>query len=486
MSENTPTLVSTNPSDGSVVWRGTPAGPEDVTGAVAAARSAFPGWATTPLEERVAVVRRFAEVVESHAGELAALISAETGKTLWDSRGEVSAVIGKVPISIEAHEVRTGTRVVDLGGMTSVTRHRPHGVMAVFGPYNFPAHLPNGHIVPALIAGNTVVLKPSEQAPAVAEAMESHWREAGLPPGVLNLVQGATDTGRALAAADIDGLLFTGSARTGALLHRQFGGHPEKLLALEMGGNNALVVMAVADVTAAVAHTVLSAYLSAGQRCTCARRLVVPEGPWGDEFVGRLAVAISRITVGDPTDEVFMGPLISPAAAEGLLAAQEHLISLGAEAIVPLTRLERGPAFVRPGLLDVSGVTDPPDEEYFGPLLQVVRHRSLGHAIEIANRTRFGLSAGILTDDPTDWETFLSGVRAGVVNLNRPLTGASSRAPFGGIGVSGNHRPSAFYAADYCAHPVASIEAATLSPPPVPTGLDADVFGPSLPDEPAP
>ncbi len=479
-------LVSTSPADGSVVWSGTPATAEQVTAAVATARETFPGWAATPLAQRVALVRRYAEVVGEHSEELASLISAETGKTLWDSRGEVSAVIGKVAISIEAHEDRTGTRTIDLGGMTSVTRHRPHGVMAVFGPYNFPAHLPNGHIVPALIAGNTIVFKPSEETPAVAEAMASFWEEAGLPAGVLNVVQGAADTGRALAAADIDGLLFTGSARTGALLHRQFGGHPEKLLALEMGGNNALVVMPVADITAAVAHTVLSAYLSAGQRCTCARRLVVPEGPWGEEFVERLAGAVSRITVGDPSGEVFMGPLVSARAAEGLLAAQDRLVSLGARAIVPMSRLEMGPAFVSPGLLDVEGVTGLPDEEYFGPLLQVLRHRSLAHAVEIANDTRFGLSAGILTDDASDWQTFLSGVRAGVVNLNRPLTGASSRAPFGGVGVSGNHRPSAYYAADYCSYPVASIEATTLEPPPVPTGLDPELFTPDPPCRPAP
>ncbi len=479
-------LVSTNPADGSVIWRGEPATSADVTEAVATARGAFPAWAATPLSERVALARRYAEVVQAHAGDLASLISAETGKTLWDSRGEVSAVVGKVEISIEAHEVRTGTRVLDLGGMTSVTRHRPHGVMAVFGPYNFPAHLPNGHIVPALIAGNTIVFKPSEETPAVAEAMASYWAEAGLPDGVLNVVQGATDTGRALAAADIDGLLFTGSARTGALLHRQFGGHPQKLLALEMGGNNALVVMPVADMSAAVAHTVLSAYLSAGQRCTCARRLVVPEGPWGQEFVDRLATAVSQITVGDPAEEVFMGPLVSERAAEGLLAAQEKLISLGARAVVPMAALERGPAFVSPGLVDVTGVADLPDEEYFGPLLQVLRHRSLDEAVDIANDTRFGLSAGILTDDPSDWETFLSRIRAGVVNLNRPLTGASSRAPFGGVGVSGNHRPSAFYAADYCAYPVASIEATALEAPPVPTGLTPEMFAAPPPCEPAP
>jgi succinylglutamic semialdehyde dehydrogenase len=341
-------------------------------------------------------------------------------------------------------------------------------VVAVFGPYNFPGHLPNGHIVPALLAGNTVVFKPSELTPHVAEEYLKLWQHAGLPAGVLNLVQGERATGAAVAAhAELDGLFFTGSPRVGQLLHRQFAGQPEKMLALEMGGNNPLVVGTVSDTRAAVHEIVQSAFLSSGQRCTCARRLYVPSGAAGDALVGALAKAIGAIKVGAWNDEPppFMGPLISPAAAEAIVAAQRKLAGLGGRVVVDARRLERGPAFVSPGLIDVTAVRELPDEEYFGPLLSLVRTDSLDQAIRLANATRYGLSAGLLSDAREDWELFFRNIRAGVVNWNRQTTGASSAAPFGGVGASGNHRPSAYYAADYCAYPVASVEVPKLQAP---------------------
>jgi succinylglutamic semialdehyde dehydrogenase len=343
-----------------------------------------------------------------------------------------------------------------------VVRHRPHGVVAVLGPYNFPGHLPNGHIVPALIAGNTVVFKPSELAPGVARHTARLWQAAGLPPGVLNLVQGGRETGAALAAhPGLDGLFFTGSRAAGAALHRQLAGAPERILALEMGGNNPLVVHEVADGEAAIYTIVMSAFLSAGQRCTCARRLVVPAGAAGDALVARLAAATARLAVGgwDAEPQPFLGAVITPARAEGLLAAQAALVARGAVPILEMHSLAPGTGLLAPGLLDVSGVAELPDEEHFGPLLQVQRARDFEHALRLANATRFGLAAGLVCDDPALWERFWRAARAGVVNWNRPLTGASSEAPFGGIGWSGNHRPSAYYAADYCAYPVAGLEA---------------------------
>ncbi|MGI4879318.1 MAG: aldehyde dehydrogenase family protein, partial [Janthinobacterium lividum] len=236
--------TSTDPCTGGIVWQG-PAG--DPAAAVAAARAAFAGWSATTLDERIAVARRFAATVGERAEDFAALIARETGKPLWETRTEVGSVRAKVDISITAQAERAGTRSGEVGGVRQVLRHKPHGVVAVLGPYNFPAHLPNGHIVPALLAGNTVVFKPSELAPAVADFMAACWDAAGLPPGVLNVVHGGGETGKALAAADIDGLLFTGSPRTGAALARQFAETPHKILALEMGGNNPLVVWDLAE-----------------------------------------------------------------------------------------------------------------------------------------------------------------------------------------------------------------------------------------------
>ena len=472
-----PAFDSVNPSTGRAIWRGASAVAADVDAAIHAARAAFPAWADLAFTEREAIVRRFAALLEANKERLAEVIGAETGKPLWETRTEVATMTAKVDLSVKAYHARTGVSENPMGAAKRVLRHRPHGVVAVFGPYNFPGHLPNGHIVPALLAGNTVIFKPSELTPWVAEETVKLWCAAGLPAGVIGLLQGERATGEALAKHDgLDGLYFTGSARTGQILARQFAETPQKILALELGGNNPLIVGQIgssdAETRAALHDIIQSAYLSSGQRCTCARRLYVPRGAAGDALVAALAEAVRQIKIGafDADPQPFMGPLVSARAAQGLLDAQAHLLSLGAVPIVAMQRLPLGEAYLSPALLDVSAIAELPDEEYFGPLLQLDRYDALDDAIAKANRTRYGLSASLLSADRAEYARFYRASRAGIVNWNRQTTGASGAAPFGGTGASGNHRPSAFYAADYCAYPVASIEApaselpATLAP----------------------
>lgn len=466
-------FTSLNPATGHVIWEGHAATAQEVDQAVQAARTAFEPWAGRSLSERIGLLEAFCDQLKAHQTTLAEVIAQETGKPLWEALTEVESMLGKVPVSISAYRERTGRHYSDVPGGRSVVRHRPHGVVAVFGPFNFPGHLPNGHIVPALLAGNTVVFKPSELTPLVAQKTVACWQAAGLPPGVINLIQGGRETGSSLAAHPaIDGLFFTGSPATGKALHRQFAGQPGKILALEMGGNNPLVVYGVSDLEAAAYHTIQSAFLSAGQRCTCARRLIVPEGVEGDRYIERLCQRMGTLRVGPYTDrpEPFMGPVINNQAAERLLDTQASLVAKGGEALVPMRRLKEGLPFLSPGLMEVTAVIERPDVEAFGPLLQLIRCEDFSAAIEEANRTAYGLSAGLFSDYAELFDTFYRQIRAGIVNWNRPLTGASSAAPFGGVGDSGNHRPSAYYAADYCAYPVASLEAdqltlpATLSP----------------------
>lgn len=463
-----PAFVSLNPATNETVWQGASASQEDIALAVEAARCAFTPWRRTALVERIAIVRNFALVLGEHKEEMARAIGVETGKPLWESRQEVAAMINKIDISVRAYDERTGEKRGELAGDTAVLRHRPHGVAAVYGPYNFPGHLPNGHIVPALIAGNTVVFKPSELTPLVAELTVQLWEKAGLPAGVLNLVQGERDTGIALAQhPDLNGLFFTGSSPTGIALHKQFAGRPGFMLALEMGGNNPLVVAETKELDAAVHHAIQSAFLSAGQRCTCSRRMFVPHGEFGDRFIARLAEVASQLTIGkyDAEEQPFMGAMVSLKAAQGMLAAQARLIELGARPILEMRQLEADKAFVTPGILDVSAVEELPDDEYFGPLTQITRYSDFDLALELANDTEYGLSAALLADDAKLWERFNQEIRAGVVNWNKPTNGASSAAPFGGVGNSGNHRPGAYYAADYCAYPMASVEAPALAMP---------------------
>ncbi|MFC0398882.1 succinylglutamate-semialdehyde dehydrogenase [Paraburkholderia rhizosphaerae] len=463
-----PAFASRNPGTNALVWEGNSASADDVERAVKSARRAFAHWSATPFETRCAIARRFAALLTECKEALAAAIGRETGKPLWEARTEVASMAAKVDISIQAYHERTGEKRTAIADGTAVLRHRPHGVVAVFGPYNFPGHLPNGHIVPALIAGNAVVFKPSELAPAVARATVEIWHEAGLPAGVLNLVQGEKDTGVALANhRQIDGLFFTGSSDTGTLLHKQFGGRPEIVLALEMGGNNPLVVAEVADLDAAVHHTIQSAFLSAGQRCTCARRILVPDNAFGERFIERFVDVTSRIAIGtyDADPQPYMGAVITARAASRLVRAQTHLVDAGARVLLKMAQRDPELGFASPAILDVTGLRHLPDEEHFGPLAQIIRYDTFDDAIERANDTAYGLCAGLLADDETQWTHFQRAIRAGIVNWNRPTNGASSAAPFGGTGRSGNNRPSAYYAADYCSYPMASVESEHLQMP---------------------
>jgi succinylglutamic semialdehyde dehydrogenase len=452
-------LTSFEPATGALLWTGS-AG--DAAAEVAAARAAWAGWAARPLAVRIETLRRFANGVRRALDEFADLIARETGKPLWEARTEAEAVVAKVDISVSAYSERTSQRRLEgaLGARVAV-RHKPHGVLAVLGPYNFPAHLPNGHIVPALIAGNAVVFKPSEKTPAVGAYLTRLYHEAGVPEGVVRCVQGGAEVGRALAGdPGIDGLLFTGSARVGMALHRQFAETPHKILALEMGGNNPLVVWDAADLHAAAAIAVQSAYLSAGQRCTAARRLIVKDGAHKD-LIELIAKLVDRLAVDHPhaTPAPFMGPVIDNDAADQLQEAVLDLLGKGGRVIRRLDRKAADLPFLTPALIDVTDVERRPDAELFGPVLQVVRVSDFDAAIAEANATRYGLAAALVGGGPELYDRFWANVRAGVINWNKPTNGAPSNAPFGGIGLSGNHRPSAYYAADYCAYPVTSSEA---------------------------
>ena len=457
-------MKSIDPATGETIWEGAAASPVEVQAAADRARAAFPDWADRPRQDRIDAVKRYQAVLKARAPQMAEAISRETGKALWETTAELGAMAGKVDISIRAYDERTGERTAETGFGHATLRHRPHGVAAVLGPFNFPGHLPNGHIVPALLAGDTVVFKPSEETPFIGQLMAEAFAEADLPAGVVNVVQGGRDTGAALLDSGIDALMFTGSGAAGAHFRRKFADDPHVILALELGGNNPLVVWDAADAEAVAGIVVQSAFVTTGQRCSCARRLIVPEGPQGDAIIEAVNAMVDRLILApwNSTPEPYAGPLISVKAAEAALKALQDRIDMGAKVIRASGPVGNLPgAFVKPAIIDVTGV-DVPDEEMFAPFLSVTRVASFEAAIAAANATRYGLSAGLVSDDPANWDRFIRRIRAGVVNFNRPTTGAAGDMPFGGLGASGNHRPSAYYAADYCAYPVASFEAGAV------------------------
>lgn len=447
----------TNPATGETSWNGQASSEAQVTDAVAAARKAQSDWAGRPQHDRTNILEAYADAVAKRSDRIAAAISADMGKTAWEAKAEAGAMSAKVGISIKAQVERAGSALSEAAYGSMHLTHRPHGVMAVFGAFNFPGHLPNGHIVPALLAGNTCVFKPSELAPSVAHVMADAFEEAGLPDGVLNIVQGGRDTGAALLDGDINGLLFTGSAQTGLFFHKHFAGRPEVILALEMGGNNPLIMWDPADIEAAADVAAQSAFLTTGQRCSCARRVILPKGKWGDEVVDAIVARAKGLRIGDSSEaDAFMGPLVSEQAAQNATDFQMMLSKKGGKSLRRLKRLERRGGFVSAGVIDVTNATDVPDEELFGPLMQIIRVDSFDEAILRANDSRYGLSGGLVSDDDALWLRAHSEMKAGILNRNRPTAGASGAMPFGGPGLSGNFRPGAYYAADYCAWPQAS------------------------------
>jgi succinylglutamic semialdehyde dehydrogenase len=456
---------SKNPATGTVIWEGSLTSTEMLSKQIETAQRAFKTWSTTSLSERIQILRRYAEILIQEKEHLIGELSEETGKPRWESASELDASIQKIDISIQAYQERCKEKINTTGTIRSAVRYKPHGILAVYGPFNFPLHLPNGHIVPALLAGNCVIFKPSELTPRIAERMANCWQASGLPSGVLQLAQGDANTGKALAGqAGLSGILFTGSASTGLLLHRLFSSDPGKMLALEMGGNNPLVIHDLNNIKAACQHVIVSAFITSGQRCSCARRLIVVDTPDNRDFINHLSAMTKKLAIGPYTKipEPFMGPVISISAANRIKMAYEGLINAGAKPIIPLQYTE--PAFIHPTIIDVTGIGNIPDEEIFGPVLQLHWVPNLDEAISAANHTNFGLSAGIFTANQERYTQFFQQSHAGIVNWNRPLTGASSLAPFGGIRNSGNHRPSAYFAADYCAYPVASQEESHLQP----------------------
>ncbi len=460
-------LCSTNPANGKIIWQGREANENEVAMASRSAHQSFIKWSEQTFSERAQFIKNFGHHIEKKQQELTLLIAQESGKPLWEATTEVASVIGKVNLSINAYKERTPEKAVNLSDGSGYIRYKPHGVVAVLGPFNFPAHLSNGHIIPALLAGNTVVYKPSELTPAVAALVMQCWHEAGLPPGVINCIQGGKTTAKHLLQQDIQGVYFTGSYAAGVEINQLFSHRPDIILALEMGGNNPLIIDSVKSMNAAVYQTLLSTFITAGQRCTCARRILIPDTHDGDLFLNQFIESASHLRLGayHESPEPFMGPVISHQHALSHLKTEQSLIDMGGERLMHMSLLADNTGLLTPGIVDMSKVTQPIDIEIFAPLVQIYRYKHFTDALTLANQTSYGLAAGLFSDDLSHYQQFYQTIRSGIVNWNRPITGASGNLPFGGVGKSGNHRPSAYFAADYVAYPIASLEQSELTMP---------------------
>ncbi len=454
-------FCSYSPINEELLWEGNNSTEDTINLAIKSANEAFKIWSELTLEDRIKYLEKYIEVLKDNKEELAKYISYEVGKPLWESIIEVNSMIGKLEPCIEAYNLRNKTIIRQESNTTrSVTKFRPHGVVAVIGPYNFPGHMPNGHIISALLAGNTVVLKPSEKVPFVSEKIMELWDKSNLPKGVINMVQGDKNVGECLCLNnDTNGVFFTGSKIAGQrieelCLHK-------KICVLEMGGNSPYIVWDTSNIDGAVITIIQSSFITSGQRCSTARRLIVPNNEFGDTFLNRLVEVSKNIKVGKIEDEEipFMCSLRSKELVDNILNKQIELIEKGSISLLDSKRInELGKAFITPGIIDVTNVNEKIDEEIIGPFIQVTRVDNFEEAIKVANDTCYGLAAGIITEDRKLYEIFEKNIKAGIISWNKQLTGASKFAPFGGIKDSGNYRPSGFLATDYCVYATASTE----------------------------
>lgn len=468
-------FYSYSPIDSSVIWEGYGSSTADMDECLKTALVVKEQWENTPIEKRYEYVRKFAALVKEKIDDIAKLISEEVGKPFWEAKTEANALVGKVEPTIDAYEYRNKELLRPMAnGAVSRTTFKPLGIIATISPYNFPAHMANGHIIAALVCGNCVIWKPSEKCPMVAEKVMEIWNEVGLPNGVINMFQGDGAVGEYFCKNEhVNGIFFTGSYPIGDKIRRMC--DTTKMCALEMGGDSPLIVWDVKDIKAAVIGTIQSSFITAGQRCSSARRIIVKNDSDGNEYVKRLTEYVQGIQVGKPFDEPqpYIGPMRDKKLANAVFEYQDELLGLGARSLIKCERSALGECFVTPGLIDVTPIKGKyKNKEVVGPFIRIYMADSFDEAIEEANNTEYGLAAGIFTDDENLYKEVYKRVKAGLINWNQQLTGASGMAPFGGIKNSGNYRPSGYFAVDYCVYAVAAIENRTLKAPTnLPTGI---------------
>lgn len=449
---------SRNPARGGAVVLTAGSSPPRVRAACEAAAHAAPAWSGLSMSERLGALARFRAAIAARKDSLAEAISLEMGKLRSEAGIEIDSLLGRFAL-VEA-AIRGDLREGPVPGFPQEhLRYHPHGVVGVIGPFNFPLHLCHAHVIPALMLGNTVVMKPSEVTPLAGQRYAEAALEA-LPLGVLNVVQGTGAVGAALTAdPHLRALAFTGSWATGRRITEALVDRPEVLLALEMGGKNACVVREDADLRVAVHEIVTSGYLTTGQRCTCADRLLVHRSR-ADELIDALAKALRALSFGDPEDPAcFAGPMATIGARDRFLGALAHARVAGAEAVLE-ARAGEG-AFVTPsihrlpdGVHQLAGYTD---VELFGPDMGVETFEDDEEAIAALNASEYGFAHAIFTEDEAAFARYLREVEVGILNLNRSTNQASPRLPFGGIKHSGNHRPAGAWAHRNLAYPLAHI-----------------------------
>ena len=414
--------------------------PAEVDAAVAAAVSAFPAWRDTPAPVRARVLYKWNALIEQHADEIAAILAWEEGKTFGEARGEVMKAANIIEFMAgEGRRIGGDTLPSELPRTFVYTVKQPLGPVAVITPWNFPIAIPCWKMAPALIAGNTIVFKPATLTPWTAQRVVELLEEAGLPPGVVNLVYGSGGAvgDQLVRHRSIRAVSFTGSNEVGTHVYTE---GAKRLLKVqcELGGKNPLVVLEDADLELAAVATAQGAFGSTGQRCTATSRAIVIDSV-ADRFVEIVAAQAKKVVVGDPlADGVTMGPSVDPGQYKTVLDYLAVANGEGAKLVTGGKRVDGGALanglFVEPTIYDgVRGTMRIAKEEIFGPVLSVIRVKDFDEAVRVANEVVYGLSSSLYTNDVNRMYRFVDLIETGIVHVNSPTVGGEAQAPFGGM-----------------------------------------------------
>ncbi len=435
------TFETYNPATETLIAPVAKSGADDVDAAVKAAKVAYQQWRLTPAPRRGEILFRVAQVLQERKEDLARLMTQEMGKILIETRGDVQEAIDMAYyMGGEGRRLHGYTAPVEMPNKFGMALRDSVGVVGLVTPWNFPIAVPSWKLLPALIAGNTIVWKPGEDTPAVSAAFVRVFEDAGLPPGVLNLVTGAGETGAALVEhPGVRVISFTGSTDTGLKVYSKAAAVGKKVT-LEMGGKNAILVMDDANLDLAVNAITWSAFGTTGQRCTATSRLIV-QGGIKPKLVEALVEKARKLKLGDGLDEtVEMGPLVNEKALNKVQSYMEVAKSEGVKVLAGGKRaaMEKG-YFFEPTLFDgVRAGMRVEQEEIFGPVLAIVEVKNLEEAIEVNNNVRYGLSSSIFTENVNAAFRAIRDLTTGIVYVNHGTTGAEIQFPFGGTRGTGN------------------------------------------------
>lgn len=434
-----------------------------VSDAVEASERAFASWSQTSLKDRIDLLSGFKAAFEKRVNQFEEAIVIETGKARWEARIEAQALIKKLELSLQTMLplIQAIEKSCFIEGQQELS-FEARGVCAVLGPFNFPMHLANGHIVPALLAGNTVIFKPSEFAPACASLYSQAVDEVGLPPGVFQMLPGGPKTGQKLVEnSAVKGVFFTGSYKVGQIITESLlktRNDLSTLSALEMGGKNALIVDKSADLQQSLGDSILSAFVTAGQRCSCTSRIFVPESKI-NEFENQFVAQAKRLAIGDPQlEETFMGPLIHQEAAATFLQNMKRVKDEGLIPILESKIIKEGSALLSPAVYRAS---DPErqvnkfglQQEFFGPQVCLIPYTDREELLAWHEACPYGLVSSVYANKRELFDWYQKRLKVGLLNFNKPTVGASSSLPFGGLKKSGNNWPTAIFAYFYCSTP---------------------------------